>query len=609
MRPLQFIHRLGPHHFAHLRAVAEGIAVMESAKRFLAIEHGHEAITAHRQTVDLVRAIARRHGDAAWRLIGVVIHASDAGERPALADFVEDRSLHDWSEAEQLEFYEAAHPLNASAQTKAQRRQRLRRKQLEMLRSLESHYAEQPQGSDMVTGWYDERTATKLIGAGYLNLEQLQQAIRTGGRWYAGLAGIGRTKAQRIAAHLQTLLPSRGMPAGGYLFFAAKGLLQAPIERSNEASSTVASDIEITVHGLQSRPAETSHGLSSMLNATNDADAVRTWVQTHAGSAATVKSFWREARVFLLWLQLERNHLRFADVKVNDCLAFRAFLENIPPHWISRQRAQPGQLGWAPFRGPLSEASRHHLLNIVASLFAYLERADYLRQNPWPLIKTRAAMKKTAANTLDTRAFSAEAQKQIEAFIAHCPASPAQARMRFIVTFLASVGLRASELLSAQVQDVRHTSYGYALEVTGKANKRRVVALPSIAVKAIEDYLNARGLGDLTTAPAHAPLLASAKDSMERISYQALYLTMRTWLGKAVEQLAICEQEKRELRGASTHWLRHTFATRAIEREVPMEVVQAQLGHSSINTTMNVYAKASLQRQLSGIADAFKKTE
>ena len=65
MRPLQFIHRLGPHHFAHLRAVAEGIAVMESAKRFLAIEHGHEAITAHRQTVDLVRAIARRHGDAA----------------------------------------------------------------------------------------------------------------------------------------------------------------------------------------------------------------------------------------------------------------------------------------------------------------------------------------------------------------------------------------------------------------------------------------------------------------------------------------------------------------------------------------------------------------
>lgn len=598
----QFTQRLGPHHFAHLRAVAEGIAVMESARRFLAIEHGHEATTAHRQTVDLVRTIARRHGDSAWRLIGVVIHTSEAGERPTLADFVESRSLQDWSEAEQLEFYEAAYPLDTSAQAKAQRRQRLRRKQLDVLRTLETHYAEQPQANDMVTGWYDERTAAKLIGAGYINLGQLQQAIRTGGRWYANLAGIGRTKAQRIAAHLQTLLPLPGSAMGGHFFSAATKLLQAPIDGTMEEPVSTGREDPIS-HSLQ----EKSFALPSMLNARNDADAVRTWVQTHAGSAATVKSFWREARVFLLWLQLERNHLRFADVKVNDCLAFRAFLENIPPHWISRQRAQPGQPGWAPFRGPLSETSRHHLINIVASLFAYLERADYLRQNPWPLIKTRATMKKTAANTLDTRAFSAEAQTQIQAFIAQCPASPAQARMQFMVVFLASVGLRASELLSAQVQDVRPTPYGYALEVVGKANKRRVVALPPIAVNAIEDYLHARGLGDIGSAPKHAPLLASAIDPMESISYQALYLTMRTWLGKAIDQAAIPALEKQLLQGASTHWLRHTFATRAIEREVPMEVVQAQLGHSSINTTMNVYAKASLQRQLSGITEAFKK--
>ena len=93
---------------------------------------------------------------------------------------------------------------------------------------------------------------------------------------------------------------------------------------------------------------------------------------------------------------------------------------------------------------------------------------------------------------------------------------------------------------------------------------------------------------------------------MAPISYQALYLTVRAWLGKAIERADIADLEKRSLRGATTHWLRHTFATRAIEREVPMEVVQAQLGHTSINTTMNIYAKASLQRQLSGIAAAFK---
>ncbi len=56
---VRFIHRLGPHHFAHLRAVAEGIDLNESAQRYLGIEHGNEAVTAHRQTVDQIRAIAR----------------------------------------------------------------------------------------------------------------------------------------------------------------------------------------------------------------------------------------------------------------------------------------------------------------------------------------------------------------------------------------------------------------------------------------------------------------------------------------------------------------------------------------------------------------------
>jgi hypothetical protein len=35
----------------------------------LAIEHGHKAKTAHPEAVDTVRAVARRWGDAAWRLV------------------------------------------------------------------------------------------------------------------------------------------------------------------------------------------------------------------------------------------------------------------------------------------------------------------------------------------------------------------------------------------------------------------------------------------------------------------------------------------------------------------------------------------------------------
>jgi len=595
----RFVTRLGPHHFAHLRATAEGIDLVHSARRYLGIEHGLEATTAHRQAVDQVRALARRRGDSAWRLIGVLIQPRDASQRPTLDQFVLEKDLDGWSETEQLEFYEAAFPPDH----KGARRDRLRQRQLDLLRRLEMSDAEVPTSEHRVDGWFDERTAAKLIGAGYINLGELAQAVAVGGRWYAGLPGVGQGKAQRIVDHLHTLIPAAAAPAKRLFALPSPALAilpahslqldRPPSDPAQQALQLLAREAPSLVPG-------------SMLAATSDLQAVQSWIQTHAGSAATVKSFWREARVFMLWLQRERGGLRFADVKVEDCLAFRAFSENIPPAWISRERAKPGQPGWAPFRGQLSQASRHHLLNIVGALFAYLKLANYLTQNPWPLIKTRAAMKKTAANTVDTRAFTSDAQAEIERLIERQPPSPARARMLFIVGFVSGVGLRAAELLTAKLSDLRFASGGHVLQVMGKGGKPRVVAVPPAAVQALEAYLHARGLGGLAEAPGDAHLLASTQDPMAPIGYQALYLTVRTWLGKAINTSALPSAERQALSGASAHWLRHTFATRAIEREVPMEVVQAQLGHANISTTMNIYAKAPLERQVKTIAAAFR---
>ena len=69
----RFVRRLGPHHFAHLRACAEGLDLTDCARRYLGIEHGHEARTAHQEAVDTVRAVARRRDESAWRLVGLTI--------------------------------------------------------------------------------------------------------------------------------------------------------------------------------------------------------------------------------------------------------------------------------------------------------------------------------------------------------------------------------------------------------------------------------------------------------------------------------------------------------------------------------------------------------
>lgn len=596
---LRLVTRLGPHHFAHLRATAEGIDLVQSARRYLGIEHGLEATTAHRQAVDRVRALARRRGDSAWRLIGVLIKPRDASHRPTLDEFVLEKDLDGWSEIEQLEFYEAAFPPDK----KGARRDRLRQRQLDLLRRLEASDAEVPKSEHLVDGWFDERTAKKLIGAGFINLGELGQAVAVGGRWYTGLPGVGKGKAQRIVDHLHTLIPAAAAPAKRLFALPSPALASLPFP-SVQLNRAPANPAQQALQLLDREAQSLVPG--SMLAATSDLQAVQSWIQTHAGSAATVKSFWREARVFMLWLQRERGGLHFADVKVEDCLAFRAFTENIPATWISRERAKPGQPGWAPFRGQLSQASRHHLLNIVGALFAYLTLANYLTQNPWPLIKTRASMKKTAVNSVDTRAFTSDAQAEIVRLIEGQPPSPARARMLFIVGFVSGVGLRAAELLTAKLGDLRFASGGYVLQVTGKGGKPRIVAIPPSALQALEAYLLARGLGSLGEAPGDAPLLASAKDPMEPIGYQALYLTVRSWLGKAINTSALPSAERQALNGASAHWLRHTFATRAIEREVPMEVVQAQLGHANISTTMNIYAKAPLERQVQTISAAFQ---
>ena len=90
---------------------------------------------------------------------------------------------------------------------RSQRRQRLRERQLALIRAIQNLAAEQPLATDMVSGWFDDVVSIKLISAGMLTLGDLNRKIATGGRWFSALPAIGQAKAQRIAAHLATLLP------------------------------------------------------------------------------------------------------------------------------------------------------------------------------------------------------------------------------------------------------------------------------------------------------------------------------------------------------------------------------------------------------------------
>jgi len=601
-----YARRLGPHHFAHLRAVAEGLNMPGSARRFLGIEHGHQAVTAHRQTVEAVRAIARRRSESAWRLIGLAIALPAPPAQPSLDEFMAERGLDGWSEDEIKQMHAEAWPPDA----KAARRERLRARQLELLARLQQLDAETPLQSDSVDGWFDPALAAKLITAGMTTLGELKLKITTGGRWFQTLPAVGRTKAARIASHLATLLPETAvrpvftLPVSGPALAAPAALESAAAAAALSALRTQATDSpgHASASAISIAAPE-----AALLPVQNDAQAVDAWIAARAGSLATARVYRREATRLLLWLEREAGAKRLRQMNVADCRAFMAFLQHIPPEWMSRARAAPGEKGWAPFRGPLSHQSQKQAVIINASLFAWLQAAQYLTANPWLLVNQKTGDDRQQ-KMLDSKALSEEASDAILRFLDAQPLGASRERMRFIVRFVESVGLRSAELLDATLGDFQKEPEGWVMQVHGKGAKNRIAAVPGQALNALQDYLAARNLGSLETAPPTAPLLASTLDplSLSPIGYQALYEHVKGWLTKAIRASSLPQKECDKLRGASTHWLRHTFGTRAIARDVPLDVIQAQMGHASIQTTTAIYGRAPIRRRVDELAKAFQ---
>ena len=572
----RFSRRLGPHHFAYLRAIAEGLDRTDCARRYLGIEHGHEAVTAHRLVVDQVRAAARRRGETSARLIGLTIRVPDSVQ-PSLEDFIAARGLDDWSEAEVTELYTELCGEAQGPDPKAQRRERLRKRQIELLRSLESAVAEAPSPTDFVGGWFDEALARKLDLAGFHTLGELNARVSAGGAWYKSLPAVGKAKAQRIEAFLRTLLPreAQALPFFGVGRQTGRALVALP------ASPVLA---------------------GSLLGEVTTEQTVEAWIAARANSDATRKVYAREVGRFLVWLRHERPGVSPQQLGVQDAAAFTGFLREIPAHYISRRKASPGELGWAPFRGQLTPGSRKQALIVVSAWLDWLVEARHVEANPFRLISRKQGDDQAA--TGEVKAITEGAMQALLRYFEQEEPSPAIHRMRFILSFLESMGLRASELLAARLGDLVTLPEGLALKVHGKGAKNRHVTLNRQAREALNDYLAARGLGDFLQAPAETPILASARDPMTPITYPALYQTVRRWLDKSVSAADLPRHEKTQLYKASTHWLRHTFGTRLIEKGAAPDAVQSSMGHAS-PVTLSRYTRSSAKRQFSEVAKVF----
>ena len=570
MKPPKKI-KLGRHHFAYLRAIADGLDRTESAKRYLGIDHGHEAITASRNTIHAARVIAKRNNSSSsYRLIGLTIRPkkSSGPATISLEDYIYQNDLQDWSESDVLEMYKESVGTGGTGAVN-KHRENLRLKQIELLSKLELSAIEVPINSDMVSLWLDDEISTKLIGAGIVTIGQLRENINRGGVWYRNLAGVGSGKAENIKSFLESicgiedLLPRFNLSVGHNTY------TDAP-----ESSRTA-------------------------LNATTDTQALESWIKASAGSKQTAITYNREVVRFMLWL----NGKSFNSLKVEDCLDYMTFLQHIPDSWISRRHCKPFDPGWAPFRGQLSFDSQKQSIVIVAALFNFLHQASFIQYNPWVLVnqKTGDDSKRIVKQS---RAISEFGFSEIIRYIESVPVTIQSERIIFIFKFLEAVGLRSMEFLNARLEHFQEEDEGLVLFVNGKGSKNRYVFIPDQANDALKRYLSYRKCS-INDHPS-LPLISSIIDSNEAVGYQAFYQTVKSWTLRAIRSSALSEKEKMRLELCSPHWLRHTFGTRAVARDVAMDAIQAQMGHASIKTTMDIYGKAPLKRRATEIGKAFK---
>lgn len=174
---------------------------------------------------------------------------------------------------------------------------------------------------------------------------------------------------------------------------------------------------------------------------------------------------------------------------------------------------------------------------------------------------------------------------EVAALLTACDGgTPHDRRAMAIVACLYYAGMRACEVVNLNCEDLRFGEVA-ELRVFGKGKKERLIPACAALRSAIEAWLDCH---PTRTGPVFVRI-----GSGRRLTYDSVYKIVRSALQRA------------GLTGRkfSPHKLRHSFATRLVRNNVPIERIQKLLGHASIATTQ-IYAHSNIDQ---GTRDAMER--
>jgi tyrosine recombinase XerC len=219
----------------------------------------------------------------------------------------------------------------------------------------------------------------------------------------------------------------------------------------------------------------------------------------------------------------------------------------------------------AELHGELAASSIGRKLSALRTFAEFCRREQLLDENAVALIRRPKVGRKlpVALPVEDVGALIDAPQRT----------GPIGARDRALLEILYGAGLRVSEAVALDLDDLRRES-GDRLTVrvrSGKGGKQRVVPLGRKAAEALSEWLAVRTELLRPTSPAEAVFLGHRGARLStRVARELVYRRCEETGARAV---------------IGPHGLRHSFATHLLQSGCDLRTIQSLLGHASLSTT------------------------
>lgn len=312
----------------------------------------------------------------------------------------------------------------------------------------------------------------------------------------------------------------------------------------------------------------------------------------------TMFEYIKDIQLFLEFLRKEKHypyeHLKeiqltdIKEVKERDVLDFLQYLKSYKKVYLSEKGKEVEKL----YRN--TDVSRSRKLATLHKFFTDLERMHLIENDPSKHLEIKINKKAKIRNRLSAdeidRFFSTIIQDcKIES--THQKAFHQKLKYRdYIITMiLAFTGIRVSELVQLDIEDIQFGETNYLMAVRKGGDEQLLPLSEELAAK-LKEYIERRKqIAGVPKEHQHALFLSLQK---KRINQK----TVRLMLGKYQELSNISIK-------ITPHVFRRTFGTNHYNLYKDMYLTAQVMGHSSAETTRKFYADPSQERVIQSMKD------